>query len=724
MIRNQRTSALIIAALLVSASASAQTRVELRRNSFTPAQDVQLGQRAAADARRQLPMLNDGPTDAVVERIGRRLVSAVPARFRHSGFRYSFDVVNLREINAFALPGGPMFLNRGMLQAARTDDEVAGVMAHELAHVVLRHGTLQASKAQKFQFGALAGQIIGSIVGGNKGQIIAQGSQIGLGTYFLKYGREYQREADILGAQIMSRAGYDPRHMANMFRTIAQQGGGRGPEWLSSHPDPGNRYNAINREASMLRVAGAANTGASFTSVRSRLSQMPPCTFGAATRPQTLRQGCYSGAQGCSTLPAPPPHSSAPLRTLSHPLRTLSHPPSYTYADSLILRGWPCVSFDCSQPRSICLLAPLGSPISARVDPADTRLLTQPAISASHIAFIYAGDLFVADSKGTNVQRLTTDDGLESNPVFSPDGKTIAFSAQYDGNTDVYTVPVTGGAPVRLTWHPGADSVQSFTPDGKAILFTSQRATFTGRYAQLFTVPAAGGMEEQLPIPNAARATYSPDGQRIAYNPIPPRFAQWKQYRGGTVSRLWLYSSKGHGIEKVPQPADRSNDTDPMWIGDTVFFRSDRNGEFNIFAYDTKGKQVRQVTTHDDFPVLNASTGAGKIVYEQAGVLHVLDPKTGKADRLTIGVASDLRETRARFAKGTRWIRAAALSPTGTRAAFDFRGEIVTVPGRERGRPQSHQQCDRARSLSGMVTGWTLDRLVLGRVRRVSALYR
>ncbi len=275
--RTQRTSALTIAALLVSASvSSAQTRVALRKNSFTPAQDVQLGQRAATDARRQLPMLNDGPTDAFVERVGRRLVAAVPARFRHSGFRYSFDVVNLREINAFALPGGPMFLHRGTLQAARTDDEVAGVMAHELAHVVLRHGTLQASKAQKFQFGALAGQIIGSIVGGNKGQIIAQGSHIGLGTYFLKYGREYEREADLLGAQIMARAGYDPRHMANMFRTIAQQGGGRGPEWLSSHPDPGNRYASINREASMLRVAGAANTGASFTSVRSRLARMSP----------------------------------------------------------------------------------------------------------------------------------------------------------------------------------------------------------------------------------------------------------------------------------------------------------------------------------------------------------------------------------------------------------------------------------------------------------------
>src|SRR5688500_9238556 len=163
MTRNTRTSGSMLAALLVSASVFAQTRLELRKNNFKPAQDVQLGQRAASHARWQLQMRNDGPSDALVERIGRRLVSAVPARFRHSGFRFSFDVVNLREINAFALPGGPMFLNRGMLQAARTDDEVAGVMAHELSHVILRHGTLQAAKAQKFQLGALAGQILGSI---------------------------------------------------------------------------------------------------------------------------------------------------------------------------------------------------------------------------------------------------------------------------------------------------------------------------------------------------------------------------------------------------------------------------------------------------------------------------------------------------------------------------------------------------------------------------------
>jgi len=221
-------------------------------------------------------MLNDPPTDALVEQIGRRLVAAVPARFAQSAFRYSFDVVNLREINAFALPGGPMFLYRGMLQAARTDDEVAGVMAHELSHVILRHGTLQAAKAQKFQIGAIAGQILGSIVGGQKGAIISQGSQIGLSTYFLKYSREYEREADLLGAQLMARAGYDPRQMANMFRTIQQQGGNSGPEFLSDHPDPGNRYDAIVREARSLRIAGNASTGPAFDSVRSRLVRMPP----------------------------------------------------------------------------------------------------------------------------------------------------------------------------------------------------------------------------------------------------------------------------------------------------------------------------------------------------------------------------------------------------------------------------------------------------------------
>jgi predicted Zn-dependent protease len=273
----RQTAASIIVTVLLGVSLGAATPIEQRRNSFTPAEDVRLGRQAAADVRQQLPMLNDRATEALVERIGARLVAAVPARFRQPAFRYSFDVVNAREINAFALPGGPMFLNRGMLQAARTDDEVAGVMAHELSHVVLRHGTLQAAKAKKFQLGAIAGQVFGSIVGGRTGQVISQGSQVGLGTYFLKYSREYEREADLLGAQIMAHAGYDPRQMANIFRTIQQRGGGgQGPEWLSDHPDPGNRYAAINREAATLRVAGSADTGPAFESVHARLAQMPP----------------------------------------------------------------------------------------------------------------------------------------------------------------------------------------------------------------------------------------------------------------------------------------------------------------------------------------------------------------------------------------------------------------------------------------------------------------
>ena len=212
------------------------------------------------------------------------------------------------------------------------------------------------------------------------------------------------------------------------------------------------------------------------------------------------------------------------------------------------------------------------------------------------------------------------------------------------------------------------------------MLFTSSRAVFTGRYAQLFTVPVAGGMAEALPIPNAFAASYSPDGKRLAYNPIGPRFEEWKWYRGGTASTITLYTAGTHATEKIPQPPTRANDADPMWLGDTVYFRSDRNGEFNLFGYQTKTHEIRQLTRHDDFPVLSARAGAGRIVYAQAGYLHILDPASGPTRKLTLPVASDLRDTRPRYAKGARWIRGSALSPSGARAAFEFRGEIVTVP--------------------------------------------
>jgi len=254
----------------------AQTRIVPDKNKYSPADDVKLGQQAAAQARKELPMLNDGRTNEYVGEIGDRLVRVIPSEFRHSEFRYTFEVVNQKEINAFALPGGPMFLNRGMLESAQNEAQVAGVMAHELSHVILRHGTAQATKGEKFQIGAVAGQILGAIVGGAAGSVIAQGSQFGLGAYFLKYSREYESQADLLGAQMMARAGYDPHEMANMFRIIEKQGGGGGPQWLSDHPNPGNRYEAINREAASLRVEGRTPDNGEFNSIKSRLGGMQP----------------------------------------------------------------------------------------------------------------------------------------------------------------------------------------------------------------------------------------------------------------------------------------------------------------------------------------------------------------------------------------------------------------------------------------------------------------
>ena len=200
---------------------------------------------------------------------------------------------------------------------------------------------------------------------------------------------------------------------------------------------------------------------------------------------------------------------------------------------------------------TLCLGAALALVAHARGIATDTRLLAQPAVSATHVAFVYAGDLWSARLDGTEVRRLTTSEGPVSNAAFSPDGRTIAFGAQYNGNTDVYTVRVDGGPLTRLTWHPGQDLVQAFSPDGKEILFTSPRAVFSARFTQLFTMPVAGGVETPLSIPNAARATYSPDGRKIAYNPLGPPFLQWKHYRGGQVSTISIFDVQSHATENL-----------------------------------------------------------------------------------------------------------------------------------------------------------------------------
>lgn len=313
------------------------------------------------------------------------------------------------------------------------------------------------------------------------------------------------------------------------------------------------------------------------------------------------------------------------------------------------------------------------------INPRDTRMLSQPAVSATHIAFIYAEDLWVANIDGSQPRRLTVDQGVESDPVISPDGTLVAFSAQYDGNTDVFIVPIEGGVPKRLTWHPGADIVRAFTPDGNAVLFSSRRDVFTRRFAHLFTVPVKGGFPSATEIPNGFNASFSPDGKYIAYNPLAEAFKQWKHYRGGSISEIWIFSTADKSTIKIPQPKEGCNDSNPRWMAGQIYFRSDRNGEFNLFSYDVATKEVKQLTSFTDFPVLNVSAGGSRVAFEQAGYLHLLN-NNGQSGKLTIGIGADLLERRARFVKGSSYIRSASISPSGNRVVFDFRGDIITLP--------------------------------------------
>jgi hypothetical protein len=272
-----RVKSVVIAAGLAAfvVNASAQTPVSAPKNKYNPSDDVKLGREASQQVNQEMPVMRDSQINSYLESIGRRLAENIPAEFRHSEFRYSFTGVNLRDINAFALPGGPMYINRGMIEKARSEGEVAGVMAHELSHVALRHGTAQATKATPYAIGQVAGQILGAIIGGTKGQIIAQGSEFGIGTYFMKFSREYEKQADILGSHIMAAAGYDPRDMANVFRTIEQESGSGGPQWMSDHPNPGNRFEYITKEAQMLHVSNAQRDSSQFRSAQSYLHTLP-----------------------------------------------------------------------------------------------------------------------------------------------------------------------------------------------------------------------------------------------------------------------------------------------------------------------------------------------------------------------------------------------------------------------------------------------------------------
>ena len=264
----------LVAILALPLSIAAQTQLKYHSNRFSIQDDVKLGRQAAQEAEQQFPLLNDDQVRSYVERVGERLVAAIPQQFRHPEFDYYFKVVNARDINAFALPGGPMYVNRGMIEAARTEGEMAGVMAHEISHVALRHGTAQATKGQKYGTLAAIAGIAGTILTRNPN--VGQLAQAPFAVYLLKFSREYETEADILGAQMMAAAGYDPRDLANMFRTIERQGGGSSGGFLSSHPSPSDRYARINREAQMLRIDNSVRDSREFARVQERLRGYGP----------------------------------------------------------------------------------------------------------------------------------------------------------------------------------------------------------------------------------------------------------------------------------------------------------------------------------------------------------------------------------------------------------------------------------------------------------------
>ena len=304
-------------------------------------------------------------------------------------------------------------------------------------------------------------------------------------------------------------------------------------------------------------------------------------------------------------------------------------------------------------------------------------LLQKPTLSKTHIVFAYAGDLWSVPREGGAAVRLTSGTGIETDPQFSPDGTHIAFTGEYDGNVDVFVVPAAGGVPKRLTWHPAVDRVLGWTPDGKRIIFGSSRTAYS-RFGEMFTVPAEGGVEEKLPLPTGYEASMSADGQSIAYEPTGKAFLMWKKYRGGQTARIWIARLSDSTITKVPRT--NSNDFNPMWSGDRVYFLSDRNGPVTLFHYDLKAKAVREAFPNQGLDLKSASLGPDAIVYEQFGGISLYDLKSGKTKPVPIRVQGDLPELRSRLVDVGRRLASPAVSPTGARAVFTARGDIVSVP--------------------------------------------
>lgn len=310
----------------------------------------------------------------------------------------------------------------------------------------------------------------------------------------------------------------------------------------------------------------------------------------------------------------------------------------------------------------------------------ECRLMRMPDIQGDRIAFVYAGDLWTVARSGGTAERLTTHEGIEAFPKFSPDGRSIAFTGQYDGNTDVFTVPTEGGEPRRLTWHPGADQVAEWYPDGKSVLIRSMRASSMQRFTRFFKVPAGGGFEEMLPLPTAGYASLSADGNLLAF--VSPSYDNrtWKRYRGGNAPNIWVYDFAKNSSENITRDWDGPDEW-PMFHGRTVYYCSDRGGRTaNVWAYDLDKKTQRQVTQFTDYDVKWPSIGSDAIVFENGGWLYVMDLPSEKLTKISVLVPDDKPATRAEYRNVSEWMGGMDLSPGAKRAVIEARGELFSVP--------------------------------------------
>ncbi len=312
----------------------------------------------------------------------------------------------------------------------------------------------------------------------------------------------------------------------------------------------------------------------------------------------------------------------------------------------------------------------------------ETLLLRSPSASTDKIAFAYASDIWTAGKDGSNPQRLTVNQDVEFEPVLSPDGKWVAFSGNYDGNIDVFVIPVNGGNPKRLTYHPSQEIVRGW--NGNKIVYASAKASFSGRYLRLFEVDAATGAEEMLSLPEAHQGSFSADGKYIAYikNPDPAEkagvYRPFKLYRGGNMPKIWIFNTANNETEEIP--SGDANNTKPVWAGNAIYFLSDRDGKTNnVYKYDMGSKKVEPITSYTDYGVKSLYSNGKELVFEQGGKIF-LYTIGGQPKQVPVTVSNDIPANRPHYVNAANTIRNYNISPTGVRAVFEARGEIFTVP--------------------------------------------